>query len=136
MTMDQIQVERLASLWGEDPESPFRADPWKSHGFGQQWAANQELMDRPDLGQTRRSMFVGRLQHPDEENVILLLAGKIPTAAQQQMLSDAPFQMPVAALTRAVFLRPSHIDRARRYPVMCANTLILLVKTTFGIASF
>ena len=48
--MDQIQAELLASLWGEDPASPFRADPWKSLRFGQLWAVRQELMDRPDLG--------------------------------------------------------------------------------------
>ncbi len=44
---------------------------------------------------------------------MLLLAGKIPAAAQQQVPADAPLQMPVGALAIAALLRPSHVDRAR-----------------------
>ena len=45
------------------------------------------------------------------------------------MLFDPSFQMPVARLTGTVFLRPSHIDRARRDADIRTNGEILLVES-------
>ena len=85
---------------------------------------------RQFLAQTLRPEPVGRLQHPDQKPVILVLAAEITAAAQQQVLADAPLQMPVGALAIAVFLRPPHVDRARLDAVMRANPQVLRVETT------
>ena len=72
---------------------------------------------------SRYNPCIGEDYISQPDNLFRLMA-----PAQQQMLFDAPFQMSVTALAGTVFLRSSHIDRARREAIVLADRKILRVE--------
>jgi len=71
---------------------------------------------------------VGSFQNPDHKAVIRLFALEIPAAAQQQMLLQPSFEMPVHRLAGPVLVRAAHVGRALAHPEVLANRKELLVE--------
>ncbi len=80
---------------------------------------------KPLAGIARRTASklktVALAKHLAKEDVVVFEAREVAAAAQQKMLAQAPFEMPVETLHISIFIRTADIDGSRFQSEMCGN---------------